>query len=498
MIRSLGQRAVRAAAALQQGWSLIIRTRTLAACTAMAMLLSGCILFPPFWFPTDPMAPGAEIAVANETDADWVISYAGDFPTAFAIGAGQVGTVTTFGSEPTELVLLDPECVEADRLDWDGTAAGVLISDPGTLAATDEAPDGETTTFAEYWDCIDGAFGAAPEPGTPLPEAGGTILLVSGDGATFVLDVASATLTPLGEQTGNGMDGEHAWSRDGTRLAFSRLADSDFSSAVYVADADGGDAELLIENAAGPRWSPDGTQIAYLSTDPFAGASTLAVIGLDGREPRELADNASTAAWSPDGERLAFMTAPDLDSFEVPAGELRIVNADGSGLRTVSEAAPFAAPPAWSPDGERLAFVSLPDGADPNAFDIEALITVHDLENDVTSVLAQVEGAGLGEPTWSPDGETVAFTMMTASLFESTGALATVAATGGPVTRVSEGQSAYYSTPIWSPDSQWLAVARSADTDLNSSLVAVRPDGTDETVLATGLISATAWRPDPS
>ena len=150
------------------------------------------------------------------------------------------------------------------------------------------------------------------------------------------------------------------------------------------------------------------------------------------------------------------------------------------------------------PDGSRLAFIGLPDGADPSAFDMETIVAVHDLESDVASVLAQLDGAGLAEASWSPDGETVAFTMMTASLFESTGALATVAATGGPVTRVNEGQSAYYSTPIWSPDSQWLAVARSADTDLNSSLVAVRPDGTDETVLATGLISATAWRPDPS
>lgn len=475
-----------------------IRARTLAACTAMAVLLSGCILFPPFWPSIDPEMPGTELLVVNETDTDWVLSYAGDFPTAFAIGAGQVGTVMPFGPNPSELVLLDPECTEADRIDWDGSGAGIRITDPGTLVVTDAAPEPATTIFVEYWECIDDGFGFAPQSGAPLPEAGGTILLSSGDGATFVLDVASATVEPLGEQTSVGMDGEHVWSPDGTRLAFSRLGDSEFGTSLYVADADGGNAELLVDDAAGPRWSPDGAQIAYLSTDPFAGGSTLAVIDLDGGEPRELAENASTAAWSPDGESLAFLTAPSLDSFDPPATELQLVKADGSGLRTLADAAPFATPPTWSPDGSRLAFVSLPDGVSPSAFDIETIVAVHDLDTDVTSVLAQVDGAGLAEVFWSPDGERVAFTMMTSSLFGSTGALATVPATGGEVTNVSEGQGAYYTTPVWSPDGAWLAVARSTDSDLNSSLLAIRVDGTEETVLATGLIFITAWRAEPS
>lgn len=462
----------------------------------MAMVLSGCILFPPFWPPIDPEMPGAELLVVNETDADWVLSYAGDFPTAFAIGAGDVGTVMPFGSNPSELVLLDPECTEADRIDWDGSAAGIRITDPGALVVTDAAPEPATTIFVEYWECMDEGFGGAPEAGEPLPDADGAILLLSDAGEAFVLDVASATVAPLGEQAGDGTDGEHVWSPDGTQLAFSRIAESDFGSSVYVADADGSNAQLLVENAAGPRWSPDGTQIAYLSTDPFAGGSTLAVIELDGGEPRELAENASTATWSPDGAWLAFMTAPDLDSVEPPATELQVVDAGGSGLRTLADAAPFATPPTWSPDGSRLAFIGLPDGADPSAFDMETMVAVHDLESGVTSVLAQVEGAGLAEASWSPDGETVAFTMMTSNLFASTGALATVPADGGDVTLVSEGQGAYYWTPIWSPDGQWLAVARSADTELSGSVVAVRPDGTDETILATGLISVTAWRAD--
>jgi hypothetical protein len=262
------------------------------------MLLSACILpFPPFWLPPDTIGPGTEIVVENETDADWVLSVGGDFASAFAIGAGDVGTVAPFGPEPTELVLLDPDCAEVDRIDWDGSAAGVRISNPGALTATDEAPEDAATSFVEYWECIDGSFGAAPEPGDPLPEAGGTILLSSGDGATFVLDVASASLAPFGEQPADeAVDGEHAWSPDGTRVAFSRQSGSEFGSAIFVAAADGSGAELLVEDASAPRWSPDGTRIAYLSTDPFAASAGLHVIELDGSEITELAEDASAAA----------------------------------------------------------------------------------------------------------------------------------------------------------------------------------------------------------
>lgn len=87
---------------------------------------------------------------------------------------------------------------------------------------------------------------------------------------------------------------------------------------------------------------------------------------------------------------------------------------------------------------------------------------------------------------------------MSFSLFASTGALATVDATGGPVTRIVESFGSYFATPIWSPDGGWLAVSRANDSDISASLVAVRPDGTDEAVLATGITSATAWRANPS
>lgn len=458
------------------------------------MLLSACILFPPFWPGGDPGSP-TELVVENDTDEDWVLSFGSEVGLAFAIGAGETGTVMAFGLAPAEIVLLDPECAEVDRMAWDAAASGVRISDPGILSVTDAALADATTAFAEYWECIDDVFDIPPEPGGALSEAGGTILLSSGGGTVFVLDVEAATVARFGDDSAEGTDVEHAWSPDGSRLAFTRTSDTDYDSDVYVAAADGTDEVLLAEDATSPRWSPDGGQIAYVSTDPFAAAAGLVVIEADGGEPFELAENASPAAWSPDGEQLAFVTSPD--SFEMPAGELRIVSDDGSGLTTLADAAPFAGPPAWSPDGTRILFVGLPEGADPAAFDIESVVSVHDIGTGETSVLAAIDGAGLGEPTWSPDGETVAFTIISSGLFAASGALATVPAVGGPITRVNEEAGAYFATPLWAPDGEWLAVSRSNETDPSASLVAFRPDGTDETVLATSIISATGWRDGP-
>ena len=473
-----------------------IRARTLAACTAMAMLLSGCILFPPFWLPTDPGAPGTEIVVENQTDEDWVLSFDGDIPTAFAIGAGETGTVMPYGLVPTEVVLLDPECAEVDRMEWDATASGFRISDSGTLSRTDAVPGDETTTFVEYWDCVDDGFGAAPEPGTALPTVGGTILLGSADGSTYTLEVASATVARLGEEPPTDVfDGEHMWSPDGTQVAFSRSGGFGDGPTIFVAAADGSDPEALVEMATTPRWSPDGTRIAYLNVDPFAGSNTVDVVELATGEIRQLAEEGSTASWSPDGEQIAFIASSGLDGMREPISELRVVNADGSGLRTLADASLFAAPPSWSPDGSRLAFAGQPEGAVPGAMEMESVISVYDLGSDEETVLAAIGGMSLGEPVWAPDGETIAFTTASFGLFGTSAGLATVAATGGEVSRLSEASGAYYyMTPLWSPDGSWLAVTRSDDTNVTGVVVALQPDGAGETVLATGVLALIEWR----
>lgn len=462
-----------------------------------AALLSGCFLFPPF-FPPGEFPMGDEtLVVENATGEDWVLSLVSEVsPTTFAIPAGRTGEVATYGFAPTAVALLDPECEEVDSLDWDASFIGVRIEGAGTLAGAETVDAADPESFAEYWECF-GGLGAAPEAGEALSGGSGSILLAGNDGSAWSLDVVAGELDAL--STGDVLEGEHALSPDGTRIAFSRYGEMDASSAIYLADVGGGNEELLLEDAAGPVWSPDGTRIAFSNLDPFAGGAALGVIEVASGEALELADEGSAPRWSPDGTRIAF-TVEDIDFAgfdDVPPSELHIVNADGTGLRTLAEAAPFAAAPTWSPDATLIAFAALPDGAEGgDPLSQEMVIKVYDLADDSARIVAEIAGSSLSEPTWSPDGERLAFVAMSTGLFRTSAAIAIGTPDGGAADQIGTLENGYYMAPLWSPDGAWIAVTRTAGMEMSSDLVAIDVASGDEVVLATGVLYATAWLGD--
>jgi Tol biopolymer transport system component len=156
-------------------------------------------------------------------------------------------------------------------------------------------------------------------------------------------------------------------SPDGSRIIYSSV-----ESAIYLASAEGGDAQLL--KARHSRWypsekrsfrtllfaetfSPDGSQIAYVDGMGDWGNS-IRVMDADGGHVRVLVDwrrggrqkdamdnHVYRLVWSPDGSRLAF----DSDD------GIWVVGSDGSGLRMVIR---HGHNPTWSPDGSRLAYAA--------------------------------------------------------------------------------------------------------------------------------------------
>lgn len=149
------------------------------------------------------------------------------------------------------------------------------------------------------------------------------------------------------------------WTPDG-RLVIS--SDRDGSSRPYVLRADGTAFDPLFEDPSlrSPRWSPDGSRVAAVRpTDE--GSRVLILTGAEevvvDEDPSEY-DNLRTDVdpWSPDGTRLAFVGGP-------AGGErnIRIVNADGTGLRQVTTGGTHTFR-SWSPDGTRILFSSSRDG----------------------------------------------------------------------------------------------------------------------------------------
>jgi len=101
--------------------------------------------------------------------------------------------------------------------------------------------------------------------------------------------------------------------------------------------------EPIPPGVSSPTWSPDGRKIAFIFGAPLD--YELRVINADGSGRRTLAQGADHPVWSPDGQKIAFLGSRGI----------AVVNVDGSGRRLLS-AERSDHWPVWSPDGRRIAF----------------------------------------------------------------------------------------------------------------------------------------------
>lgn len=209
------------------------------------------------------------------------------------------------------------------------------------------------------------------------------------------------------------LDANPSFSADGQRVLFTSRRGG--SAEIYRVRTDGKDLERLTNHPAFDDqavMSPDGARVAFVSSR--SGQADIWILELAGKRLRNLTNHPGgdyRPAWSPDGKWIAFTSDRDSDGARAhtptskgPFGprqstQIYIVRADGPGLRRLTGSESSAGGACWSPDGKRIAFYEA-SHADWNTmsrdFGGSAAATSQIVSIDVASGTRQVLTSGPG------------------------------------------------------------------------------------------------------
>jgi TolB protein len=278
-----------------------------------------------------------------------------------------------------------------------------------------------------------------------------------------------------------------ASSPDGQQIAFwgcrgslanDCLPDEDLD--VWTVNWDGSNLVNLTEDSAEsdshPDWSPDGTQIVFDSWR--SGKAEIYIMQANGSGVRQLTegvDDNQEPKWSPDGKWIAYHCSL--------AGETRICVVS-------SDEQPVGEPisgtmPVWStssPNGElRLAYLCFQTGQSD-------ICTVRpdgaDLVNLTNSPADEHSAA------WSLDGNWLAFVSNRSDDIDIYKVCTTCS--GEPVAVRLTDEVRYAMWPAWSPDGSQLAYANEPGGDL----LLVSANRSNATYLTSGVFGPPIWRPE--
>lgn len=201
---------------------------------------------------------------------------------------------------------------------------------------------------------------------------------------------------------------------------------------IYVAEADGSHVRPFVTGPAnqfGPVWAPDGSRLAYFEEADGSTTSvplaTVHVVDAHGSDAKVLGNGRKVTsplaaafdspyvftiyglAWSPDSHTVGYTQQEPTEGL-VPHIETVDLEGSAPNLLTLDVE---AWDPSWSPDGEWLAFKGrrAPDNgsqgvwvARPDGTGLRRVTTTQEADSDG-------RGFAFSAPRWSPDGDTLLY-----------------------------------------------------------------------------------------